>query len=60
MLFRSKLGISTTRIYANANNLYTWKKTYPGIDPENTATDDTNTEPYPLVRTINFGINVKF
>ena len=55
-----KLGISSTRVYANANNLYTWKKILPGIDPENTSTGDTNTEPYPLVRTINFGINVKF
>ena len=55
-----KLGISSTRIYANANNLYTWEKVLPGIDPENTSTGNTNTEPYPLVRTINFGINVKF
>jgi hypothetical protein len=55
-----KIGISSCRIYANANNLYTWKKMLPGIDPENTATGDTNTEPYPLVRTINVGLNVNF
>lgn len=55
-----KLGISATRVYANANNLHTWKNMLPGIDPENTSTGNTNTEPYPLVRTINLGINVKF
>jgi TonB-linked SusC/RagA family outer membrane protein len=55
-----KAGISSCRVYANANNLYTWKKVFPGIDPENTATGDTNTEPYPLVRTINLGLNVNF
>jgi hypothetical protein len=55
-----KVGISSCRIYANANNLYTWKKVYAGIDPENTSTGDTNTEPYPLVRTINLGLNVNF
>ena len=55
-----KLGIKTCRIYVNANNLFTWKKMYPGIDPENTSTGDTNTEPYPLVRTINVGLNLNF
>ena len=55
-----KLGVSSCRIYANANNLYTWKKVFPGIDPENTSTGDTNTEPYPLVRTINLGVNINF
>jgi len=55
-----KLGISSCRIYVNANNLFTWKKTLPGIDPENTATGDTNTEPYPLVRTMNAGLNINF
>jgi TonB-linked SusC/RagA family outer membrane protein len=55
-----RLGISACRIYVNANNLFTWKKMYPGIDPENTSTGDTNTEPYPLVRTINTGINLSF
>ena len=55
-----KLGISSCRIYVNANNLFTWKNMYPGIDPENTSTGDTNTEPYPLVRTINTGLNLNF
>ena len=55
-----RLGISTCRVYVNANNLFTWKHVYAGIDPENTSTGDTNTEPYPLVRTINAGLNVTF
>ncbi len=55
-----KVGISSCRIYVNANNLFTWKHFYKGIDPENTSTGDTNTEPYPLVRTINAGLNVNF
>ena len=55
-----RIGIKSCRIYGNANNLFTWKKMYKGIDPENTATGDTNTEPYPLVRTINAGLNVNF
>jgi TonB-linked SusC/RagA family outer membrane protein len=55
-----KAGISSCRFYMNANNLFTWKHVYQGIDPENTSTGDTNTEPYPLVRTINFGLNINF
>jgi TonB-linked SusC/RagA family outer membrane protein len=55
-----RVGISSCRLYANANNLYTWKHVYQGIDPENTATGDTNTEPYPLVRTVNVGLNINF
>ena len=55
-----RVGLSSCRVYVNANNLFTWKKVYAGIDPENTATADTNTEPYPLVRTINAGLNLNF
>ncbi len=54
------VGLASCRVYVNANNLFTWKKVYPGIDPENTSTGDTNTEPYPLVRTINAGLNLNF
>ena len=58
--FLKKAGIKTFRIYANANNLVTWKKMFSGIDPENVSTGSTNTEPYPLVRTVNFGFNLNF
>ncbi len=55
-----KLGVASARIYANGNNLYTWDKLFPGVDPENAPTGDTNQVNYPLVRTINFGLNVNF
>ncbi len=57
-----KIGVSSFRIYANANNLITWKKTFKGVDPESDSPDrnDTNLEPYPLVRTVNLGLNINF
>ncbi|MBC8034873.1 MAG: SusC/RagA family TonB-linked outer membrane protein, partial [Chitinophagaceae bacterium] len=54
-----KIGLSSVRIFANANNLYTWSKVYPGVDPESPPIAG-NAEPYPLVRTINTGININF
>lgn len=54
-----KVGISSCRLYVNANNLYTWSNMLPGIDPENAATAD-QTESYPLSRTINSGFNINF
>jgi len=58
--FLKRVGISNCRFFVNANNLFTWKKTLPGIDPENTSSGNTNSEPYPLTRTINSGFNVNF
>jgi len=55
-----KMGISSCRLYVNANNLFTWSNMLPGIDPENATTGNTNTEPYPLTRTINSGFNINF
>ncbi|MFD2285876.1 SusC/RagA family TonB-linked outer membrane protein [Pedobacter petrophilus] len=57
-----RIGISNMRLFLTANNLVTWSKVFKGIDPENNIPrDDTNNEePYPLVRTINAGINVNF
>jgi len=55
-----KLGISSLRIYVNANNLYTWDKLFPGEDPEIPTYDAGNYEPYPLLRTMNLGVNVNF
>ncbi len=54
-----KVGLNTARLYVNANNLYTWSKVYKGVDPESPPTP-TNTEPYPLVRTVNMGVNINF
>ncbi|MDZ4810917.1 MAG: TonB-dependent receptor [Bacteroidota bacterium] len=54
-----KIRIKSTRIYANANNIFTWSNVLPGIDPE-TPNLGANNEPYPLVRTVNVGININF
>lgn len=55
-----KIGIQSARIYVNANNLITWDNLFPGEDPEIPTYNDGNYEPYPIVRTMNFGLNVKF
>lgn len=57
--FLEKAKIRTLRMFANANNLFTWSKLLPGIDPE-TRDLGANIEPYPITRTINFGLNVNF
>ena len=63
----ARIGLSATRIYVNSNNLITWSSVFPGIDPELSGTAPgvttggiTNEEPYPLTRTVNFGLNLKF
>lgn len=53
------IGISSARIYVNANNLITWSSLFQGVDPEAPVTG-SNSEPYPLTRVINFGLNVSF
>lgn len=54
-----KIGISSLRIYMNGNNLLTWCKLFPGEDPESYGGDWTS-EPYPVMRTFNLGININF
>jgi hypothetical protein len=50
------LKISRVRVYANGNNLLTWKK-YPTetVDPEQTATST-----YPVTKMVNVGVNIVF
>lgn len=57
--FLKATGISSLRVYANANNLYTFKNKLSdiGIDPETT---DGNTYVYPLTRVISFGLSMQF
>jgi TonB-linked SusC/RagA family outer membrane protein len=55
----SKVGLSSIRAYVSGNNLYTWSSTFPGIDPE-LPPGPNNEEPYPLTRTFNAGLNIKF
>ncbi|MFC3559265.1 SusC/RagA family TonB-linked outer membrane protein [Pedobacter jamesrossensis] len=54
-----KLRIKSARFYITANNLFTWSKVVKGIDPENPTTN-ANEEPYPLVKTVNFGTSINF
>lgn len=57
-----KIGINSFRVYAAAQNLFTWSR-YSGIDPE-VSTYDTALTPsfdwsaYPRSRTITFGLEV--
>lgn len=53
-----RIGLSTLRLYANGNNLITWSKLLKGVDPESNLYG-TNNEPYPLTRTVNFGLNIR-
>ncbi len=60
-----KAGISSVRFYTNINNVYTWADSFiKPFDPEKVA--DSNSGgvsagwSYPILRTFNFGVNVKF
>lgn len=55
-----KWGIGSVRVYANASNIITWDKLFPGEDPEIPTYNTSNNEPYPIVMTINSGININF
>ncbi len=58
--FFKRASISSIRIYANGNNLFTWGaplKKY-GIDPE--TTDTGSPYIFPITRVFNFGANVRF
>ena len=48
--------ISNIRIYAAAENPYTWHHYPPGWDPE----INSSGEFYPFLKTITFGLNIKF
>lgn len=55
-----KLHVESARIYVNGTNLITWSGLWKGEDPEVPSYNDGNYEPYPLVRTINMGVNINF
>lgn len=57
--FQKKAGIKSARIYINGTNLITWDKMFPGEDPEFPPVG-ANTEPYPLTRIVNAGLNINF
>jgi hypothetical protein len=49
------LTMSEVRFYVNANNLITWDHLDDLCDPESNGSNR-----YPIMKTINFGVNVKF
>jgi hypothetical protein len=53
--YLQRLGLSNVQVYANGNNLLTFSKMDPRIDPETSGTDV-----YPLVRRFNLGFRVSF
>jgi len=59
----SKVGVSGTRIYLSANNLFTWTK-YTGMDPEvnfsNKLISGLDNLSYPRTRSFIVGVNVSF
>ncbi|BCI63784.1 SusC/RagA family TonB-linked outer membrane protein [Coprobacter secundus] len=57
--FLKKVGISSVRFYLNGNNLLTWCDLFPGEDPE-FPNGSVNSEPYPVTRIYNFGVNINF
>ena len=48
-------GISNLRVFVNANNLFTWDHLNGIADPESNGSNN-----YPIMKTINCGVNVKF
>jgi TonB-linked SusC/RagA family outer membrane protein len=49
------VGMSSCRIYINANNLITWDHLDGLVDPESNGSNR-----YPILKTVNFGFNVVF
>ena len=64
-LLVKKLGISSFRLMLTGTNLLTWTK-WPGMDPETFSerggiVDQVNNEdPYPLSKSVSFGVQVQF
>ena len=50
-----KVGMSNCRLYVNANNLITWDHLDDLTDPESNGSNR-----YPIMKTVNFGVNIKF
>lgn len=50
-----KVGMSDCRLYINANNLVTWDYLDGLTDPESNGSNR-----FPIMKTVNFGVNIKF
>ncbi|HRN15786.1 MAG TPA: TonB-dependent receptor [Xylanibacter oryzae] len=51
----AKIGLSSCRLYVNANNLITWDHLDGLVDPESNGSNR-----YPIMKTWNLGLNVTF
>ena len=51
-----KVGMSSCRLYINANNLVTWDH----LDDLNIDPESNGSNRYPIMKTVNFGLNVVF
>lgn len=49
------VGMSDCRLFVNASNLITWDKLDGLTDPESNGSNR-----YPIMKTVNFGVNIKF
>lgn len=49
------VGMSNCRLYVNANNLVTWDHLDGLTDPESNGSNR-----YPIMKTVNFGVNINF
>lgn len=49
------VGMTECRLYVNGNNLITWDKLDGLTDPESNGSNR-----YPIMKTVNFGVNIKF
>lgn len=49
------LGMTDCRLFVNGNNLITWDHLNDLVDPESNGSNR-----YPIMKTVNFGLNVKF
>ena len=60
-----KIGLSSLRVYASGNNLYTFTD-YSGFNPDTSAFGRDNlslghdSAGYPQIRTLNLGVNLRF
>lgn len=52
-----RIGISSMRVYANGNNVWTKTKMPLGMDPES---PESNNNSVPLIKTYTFGVEVRF
>ena len=55
-----KLHIARLRLFVGGQNLYTWKKFFPGFDPEVPQAYNDGPSYYPLTKLYTFGLNLKF